>query len=366
MTETLSRKALNRATLARQLLLERSTMGPLEAVERLVGLQAQEAKPPFIGLWTRLIEFEHGDLTGLLQSRQLVRATALRGTLHLMSANDFATFRATLQPMLSAAMRSILKARADEIDLDGLIERATAYLDRSPATFQEVRQYISDAYPGGDVRALGYAIRTHIPLVQVPAKTLWGYPAAASFALAESWLGEPMSTELRTEELVLRYLAAFGPATVADAEAWSYLRGLRPIFEALRPKLVVFRDERKRELFDLPDAPRPHEDAPAPIRFLPDFDNLVLSHVDRTRVISEAHRKRIDTPNLRIPGLFLVDGFVAGRWKLEQKKREALLVIEPFEEITDSNRQELVREGMRLAEFAAPDAGNWGVTFSAE
>jgi len=204
---------------------------------------------------------------------------------------------------------------------------------------------------------MAYAIRMHLPLVQVPTDDAWGFPAASDFALADDWLGKKIPTEeAPAHMLVRRYLAAFGPATPKDAQVWSGLQSLRAAFEELRPELVTFRDERKRELFDLPDAPRPDEDTPAPVRFLPEFDNLVLAHDDRTRVIADEHRPKVTLKNLQVRATFLVDGFVAGAWKVERKKKTATLVLEPFGKLTKKTLTELEREGEALLRFVEEDA----------
>jgi len=355
----LTTRQLNRALLARQMLLAREEAGavnPVKAVERLAGLQAQVPRPPFVGLWTRLAGFRREDLLAPLHSREIVRVTAMRGTLHLLSARDYVSLRGALQPGLTRGMQSILRERA-AFDFAGLEREARAFFGGAPATFDAFRDHLKTRDPECDERAMAYAIRTHVPLVQVPTETAWGFPAAADFAMADAWLGTPVSTDpAPAEALVLRYLAAFGPATPGDAQVWSGLQGLREVFAALRPSLVTFRDERKRELFDLPEAPRPEEDLPAPVRFLPEFDNLVLSHDDRSRIVADEHRPHVVTKNLQVRATFLVDGFVAGTWKTERKKKTATLVIEPFDTLTKQTRAALEREGDALLRFLEEDA----------
>jgi hypothetical protein len=261
-------------------------------------------------------------------------------------------------------MQAVLGARTRGLDLDRLNAAARACLDERPCTFEELRSVLRKAWPRADERAMGYAVRTHLPLVQVPTDTRWGWPGAAAFAVAESWIGARLDGEGDPKALVLSYLGAFGPAAVRDAETWSYLKGLGPAFEALRPKLRVFRDERGRELFDLPKAPRPPESTPAPVRFLPDYDNLLLSHADRRRVIADEHRSRVATANLRILPTFLVDGFVGGTWKIERARAAASLVLEPFEALSRKTRSELVEEGEALVRFVEPDARKFEVRFA--
>lgn len=354
---TLTNRQLNRALLARQMLLSREPATAAGAVERLAGLQAQVARPPFVGLWTRLEGFRREDLLAPLRQRQIVRVTAMRATLHLMTAADYVGLRGALQPALARGMQAILRERAQSFDLDAIEAEARAFFGGAPATFDALRNHFKEKDPESDERAMAYAIRTHLPLVQVPTDATWGFPAAADFAMADAWLGTQVSKEpAPAHELVRRYLAAFGPATPGDAQAWSALQGLRAVFEELRPTLVTFRDERKRELFDLPEAPRPAEDTPAPVRFLPEFDNLVLSHDDRTRVIADEHRPRVVTKNLQVRATFLVDGFVAGTWKTERKKKSAVLLIEPFAKIDKKTMAALAAEGDALLRFIEEDA----------
>lgn len=352
----LDRRQLNRATLARQMLLGRERTGLLPAIERLGGLQAQLARPPFIGLWSRLEGFRREDLTELLQRREAVRATMMRCTLHLVSARDYLALRPALQPVLTRSMTSILRTRKADIDVAQVISAARDYLAAGPRTFEEIRDHLVSKMPG-DERAMGYAVRTQVPLVQVPGGGDWAFPPAAAFALAEAWLGRPLpAAGDGARGLVLRYLAAFGPASPADAQVWSGMQGLREAFEELRPELVTFRDERGRELFDLPGAPRPAADVPAPARFLPDFDNLVLAHDDRSRLIADEHRPLVSKPNLVVLPTFLVDGRVSGTWSIQKSRGTAVLSMEPFAAIPTGARDELLDEGHRLVRFVEPGA----------
>ena len=360
-TDVLTRRQLNRATLARQMLLAREEISAVAAVERLCGLQAQEAKPPFIGLWTRVAGFRREALHQALHERAVVRATLMRATLHLMSAGDYAAFRPALQPVMTQAIR-VLGARAEGLDLDAVLPVARGLLGERPLTFEELRPLLLEAFPGVNDRALGYAVRTHLPLVMVPTQDRWGFPAAASFTLAESWLNAPLSDDAGAPwALVLRYLAAFGPATAADMQSWSGLQGMKRVLDGLRPNLSVFKDERGRELFDLPDAPRPNGETPAPPRFLPEFDNLVLSHADRTRVLADEHRGLVVTKNLRVRATFLWDGFVAGTWQMERKRQTATLRITPFVLLPMAAADALTAEGEALMRFAEDDAASFAI-----
>jgi hypothetical protein len=358
----LTRRALNRATLARQMLLRREPVKPATAVERLAGLQAQAARPPFVGLWSRLDGFRREVLVRAIERQQVVRGTLMRGTLHLVTRTDYVRFRRTLQPMLTAGLRSILRGRMDALDVAAAVAEARAWFDQAPRTFDALRAHLDDRFPGADVRGLAYAVRMELPLLQVPAPAeRWAYAARADFAVAETWLGASLAPGDASEALVVRYLEAFGPAAIADAQTWCGLGGLGTVFEQLRPKLRAFQDERGRELFDLPHAPRPDADEEAPVRFLPEWDNLLLSHADRSRVIADAHRPAITTANLRLPGTFLVDGFVAGTWVVERKKKAVTLELRPFSPLQRSVATALEEEGEALARFMEPDATTFAV-----
>ena len=348
-------RELNRATLARQGLLERTRATPERMVERLAGMQAQEPKPPFIGLWSRVEGFDASDLRAALRSGAVVRATLMRSTLHLMSARDYRALRAALQPALDASMASILKARGEGIVVDDVLDAARDLLGGgAELTFDEIRDALSERFPDVDPRALGYATRTGVPLVMVPTRDTWGFPRDARFRLAPD-----LDPELRTAELAGRYLAAFGPATPADVQVWSGLKGVKTALGEL--DLV----EVDKGLFDLPDAPRPKPDSPAPVRLLPAFDNLLLAHRDRTRIIPDEHRPKVVTKNLRVHPTFVVDGFAAGVWQIESTKKKAALTLTPFEGLTRRHRRELSDEGERLLRFAEPEVDAVDVRFAA-
>ena len=354
---TLTSAQLNRATLARQMLLARESRDVVSAVEQLAGLQAQLARPPFVGLWTRLEGFRRQALIDALHARAIVRVTAMRGTLHLMSARDYIQLRGALQPALDLGLK-VVKDRPVIDDLDVLHADARAFFGAKTSTFEGLRVYFKAKYPEADERAMAYVIRMRLPLVQVPTDATWGFPSAANFAMADDWLQAAVrATAASAHELVRRYLAAFGPATIADAQTWSGVPSLRTVFEDMRPALVTFRDEKKKELFDLPDAPRPDEETPAPIRFLPDFDNLVLAHADRSRFIADEHRSRITTKNLQVRATFWIDGRAAGTWKVESKKKLATLILEPFAALDKKILAALEPEGLAVLQFMEPEIG---------
>jgi hypothetical protein len=359
--DVLTVRRLNRATLARQMLLRRERSSVAEAVERLCGMQAQEPRLPFPGLWSRLHGFRREDLHRALHDRTVVRSTLMRGTLHLMSAADYIAHRMTLQPMLTRSL-ALLGTRAEGLDADEVLPVARALLGETPRTFSELRAALVEAFPDSNDRALGFMVRMSLPLVMIPTEERWAFPADSRFGLAEHWLGTAVSNEANTEALVLRYLAAFGPATAGDVQQWSGLQGVKPVLESLRPRLVLFQDERGRTLFDLPDAPRPAEETPAPPRFLPEFDNLVLSHTDRTRVLADKHRQFVlGAKNGRIPATFLVDGWVAGTWRVERKREAATLAMTPFDPLPKNVAATLAEEGDALLRFLEDDAVTFDV-----
>lgn len=350
----MNRRELNRATLARQGLLERHEATPAEMVERLVGLQAQEPRPPFVGLWSRIEAFEAGDLRRALRNGDVVRAALMRATLHLMTARDFAAFRGALQPALDGAMASILKARGEGIVVEEVLHAARRLLTSRQLTFDQIRDALGQEFPDVDHRALGYVTRTGLPLTMVPTGDAWGFSRDSQFALA----GE-VDERPATQELVRRYLAAFGPATPADMQIWSGLKGLSAVFKELEPELEVV----EGKLYDLPGAPRPG-DTQAPVRFLPAFDNMLLAHKDRTRIIADEHRPRVVTKNLRVHPTFLVDGFAAGTWSIKATKRRATLALEPFAKLSKKVQGDLAEEGEALLRFAEPRVNKLDICYT--
>lgn len=362
---TLTRAQLNRATLARQLLLVREPVSAVEVVQRLAGMQAQEPKHPFIGLWTRVEGFARDELLAALRERAVVRATLMRSTLHLMSAADYAAVRMALQPSRTVALR-VLGARSEGLDLDAVLPAARTLLHGTPLTFDAIRAGLQAQFPEVNGRALGYAVRTMVALVMVPGEDEgWGFRRVSEFTLADEWLDELLAEGAgAAEALATRYLGAFGPASAKDLERWSAVAGCKAVLDGMRDRLEVFADERGRELFDLPDAPRPDADVPAPARLLPEFDNLVLAHDDRSRVIADEHRPLVTTKNLRVKATFLVDGAVAGTWTVAVKRNVATLALAPFAKLPKAAVDELKAEAEGLLAFVEPDAKAHSVEFA--
>src|SRR5262252_2578161 len=365
-TDTLNLRALNRALLARQMLLCPAPLpaGPGRAkavigmVEHLAGLQAQAPFPPYFGLWSRLAGFRPADLAKLLVSRQVVRIALMRSTIHLVSARDCLTFRPLLQPVLDRSLPAIFGKQFASLDAGALAEAGRALVDAEPRTFSELGNLLAPDWPGHAPTALAQGIRALVPLVQVPPRAVWGAAGLPRHTSAEAWLGRRLDSGPSPDVLVTRYLAAFGPASVADVQAWSGLTRLGEVVDRLRPGLRAFRDERGRELFDLPDAPRPAPDAPAPVRLVAEFDNLILSHADRARVVSDGNRLRLYSRNGIFPGTVLLDGFVSGTWRLTRSRRTAVLTVELFGPVSSRDRAAVGDEALRLLRFAADGDGH--------
>ena len=356
--DVLGPRELNRATLERQMLLRRRKLSAVEAIEHLVGMQAQAPAPPYVGLWTRLEDFHPDELARLILERRAVRIALMRNTVHLVSARDCLALRPLMQPVFDRTLYSTRANRAhlEGIDIEALVAAGRALLEERPRTAKELGELLQEQWPERDPASLARAIRHLVPLVQVPPRGLWGKSGPAAHTTAEAWLGCPLDSAPSLEETILRYLGAFGPATVKDVQTWSGLTRLGEVIERLRGRLRIFRDERGRELFDVPDAPMPDPDTPAPPRFLPEFDNLILSHADRTRVIAEEYRKAIASKNGMVPASVLVDGFVRGTWKTERSRGKASLEIKPFEPLTNEDRGALAKEGERLIRFTGAES----------
>jgi hypothetical protein len=352
--QVLSTRVLNRTLLERQLLLRRSPLGVVEAVEHLAGMQCQEPPAPFYGLWSRLEGFEAAELVALLESHAVLRTTLMRATLHLTSADDFLAWRPMHQAMLEKRFAgSGFMKQLDGVDVAEVIEAGRAGLAETPGTTASIGRALAERWPRHDKTALAYAVRFCVPLAQLPPRgtSLERQGGQAVVAPVETLLGRPLGEETAPDALLLRYLAAFGPASVADMRLWSGLPGLAAAVDRLRPRLRSFRDERGRELLDLPGAPIATGDEPAPPRFLPWFDNLLLGHDDRSRVLPYGHRLGVVGGS----AFLLVDGFARATWRIERAPGQATLHIQPLEPLELGD--DVLAEGERLLEFAAPSAG---------
>ena len=317
-----------------------------DALEHLVGLQAQNPNGPYFGLWSRLEDFAPDDLAELIDRRMVVRIALMRWTLHVVTARDCLALRPLVQPCMDRRMRAQFGRHLADVDLDEVAAEGRALVEQQPRSLGDVGRILADSRPGIEPSALGNALAALAPLVQVPPRGLWGRNGRAVQTTAERWLGRPLEPPGPPDVLILRYLAAFGPASPDDLRTWSGMRGLSRAIERLRPSLSSYRDEQGRELLDVPGAPLPDGDTPAPPRFLPECDNAVLAHADRARIVSEAHRRLVTAHKT-----FLVDGFVRGTWKVIRGPRDATLVISAIAPIARDDRLALAEEGARLLAF---------------
>jgi hypothetical protein len=321
-------------------------------------MQAQAPTPPYIGLWTRLKNFHPDELERLILERRAVRIALMRNTVHLVSARDCLALRPLMQPVFDRTLYSSRANRAhlEGIDIEALVAAGRTLLEVKPRTAKELGELLQEQWPERDPTSLARAIRHLVPLVQVPPRGVWGKSGPAAHTTAEAWLGRPLDPAPSLEETILRYLGAFGPATVKDVQTWSGLSRLGEVIERIRGSLRIFRDESGKELFDVPEAPMPDPDTLAPPRFLPEFDNLILSHADRTRIIAEEYRKAIASKNGMVPASVLVDGFVRGTWKTKRSRDKVALEIKPFEPLAKKNRDALAEEGERLIRFTGAES----------
>jgi hypothetical protein len=362
VTERLDRRTLNRTLLDRQLLLERPALGVPDAVAHLLGLQSQTPSSPYPGLWTRLARFDFAELGALLTQRRVARLALMRGTVHLVTAADALLLRPWLQPALDRRLSSSQWARGIAgVDRAELVAHARRLLTEQVLGPAELRTALGEHFPDADPASLVNAVRVWVPLVQVPPRGLWGATGQPRYALADDWLGAPL-TPPDPAALVRRYLAAYGPATPADMQKWSGLTGLKHLFTTLGLRTYTAPDGRT-PLYDLPDATLTDPSLPVPARYVADFDNLLLSHADRTRILAEAHRPRVMTVNGIIRGTILIDGFVAGTWRFTRTKSRAAVIVTPFVPLRPADRETLTREGTRLLAASDPGEGARQVRF---
>jgi Winged helix DNA-binding domain len=349
VTDVLSRRGLGRATLARQYLLDRAPVPAIDAIEHLAGLQAQAPLAPYVGLWTRLRDFAADELSELTQRRQVVRLHLMRTTVHLVSARDCLDWRALFRPLHAADFSAHFRRGIDGVDLDTLLGQARRLLDERPRTRAELGRLLAAHWPDADPAVLAYAATYHLALCQVPPRGIWGRSGPAAWAPVESWLGARLGS-VPVDQLLVRYIRAFGPASVADIQLWSGLTRLREVAERL--PLRTFRGPAGEVLYDLPDALRPGEDTPAPPRFLPAYDNVLLSHADRSRLIPDGRPVPLPAGNGATAGTFLIDGMWRGTWQVRGRD----LRIRPFTRLGGADHDALAAEAARLRDFLAPVA----------
>jgi hypothetical protein len=355
----LGQRALNRALLARQMLLRRTNLSATKAIERLVGMQAQVPSSPYVGLWSRLEGFHHDELSGLISSRRAVRMSLMRCTIHLVTDRDCLALRPVMQAVLERGFYkgSPFARRIEGVDVDAVLAAGREALEEKPRTTADLRKLMTMRWSDYDADSLAYAVHYLVPMVQIPPRGLWSGHGLPTFTTCEAWLERSFAAGPSPDEMVMRYLAAFGPATVADIQSWSGLARVRAVTERLRPRLRTFRDEKGRELLDVPRGLLPDPETPAPPRFLPDFDNALLAHDDRSRILAYEHRRLIGRPTV------LIDGFAVGFWKLTREHRAVTLVIETLKPISKKDAKAVETEGLQLLDFIAEGATAKGIRF---
>jgi Winged helix DNA-binding domain len=347
----LSRRELNRALLARQLLLRRHELSAEQALEQLVGMQAQEPQAPYVGLWSRLEAYDPNELSDLVANRAAVRGTLMRCTVHLVTRRDWARLWSLTGPARERGFRASPFARElKTVELQPLLAAGRALLTQEALSRPELAARLSERWPGVDPPSLAQAASILIPVVQVTPRGLWGQGGQARWATSEAWFGTSLEEPADIQDVIRRYLAAYGPASVRDMQSWSGLTGLREYVTNMRQTLCVFQDEQGQELFDVPGAPLPDPATPAPTRFLAPFDNVQLAHAERSRIIDRAHREHVYRD--RLMRAFLIDGFIAGSWQIKQ----GVLTVSPVRALTRAELHDLEQEGLRLLDLLAPGA----------
>jgi winged helix DNA-binding protein len=363
--EVLTARALNRALLERQGLLARQRTTPMTMVERLVGMQAQVPENPYVALWSRLAAFAPEDLSGAIERRAAVRAQLMRATIHLVSARDCLAFHPITAEVLAKVFRPPWLAGLAGADVGAVVAAGMDALAEEPRTRADLAALLAPRWPGADPLALAYAVTYNAPLVQVPPRGRWRATGRAAWAPAEAFLGAPLAAEPDVDAMIHRYLAAFGPATVADIRTWSGLTGLRAVVERLRPRLRAFRDEGGRELLDVEDGRLPDLDTPAPVRFLPEYDNVALAHADRSRLFAGTGPGAPLPRGGRAIGTLLVDGFHRANWQIAADG--ATLTVDRFVPLPGDppgSVEAIVAEGEALLAFMTPEAGERRVVFA--
>jgi len=359
----LSLRALNRATLVRQWLVERRSATALEAIEHLVGMQAQAPLAPYVGLWTRLRDFQPAELADLIEGRQAVRGSAMRATIHLLSSRDFLAFRPLVQPRLEREVyqnQTFGRKRLEGIDMPAVLAAGTDLMASGPKTAAQLRDALAPLFPDREPPALAHAVRCLLPTIQVPPRGIWGKGGNPTMSTADLWLGAPVDPNPSVDKMVLRYLAAYGPASIADIQTWSGLTRLAEVVDRLRPSLRTYTDASNgRTLYDLATITLPDEDLPVPTRFIPEYDNLLLSHADRSRFIPNTTRRTLTLNETLTRGSILHNAHPTAFWKLtRQGKSATTLEIEPPAKLTKQAMSDIESEAHHLLTFTSPDASH--------
>lgn len=351
---TLSLRQLNRATLERQLLLRRSTLAVPDAVEHLLGLQAQVPLVPYTTLWSRLEAFTPAWLADPLRERTLVRASLMRSTVHLVSADDALRLRPHMQVVLARAFGGTAWARTlrqQGADLDAVMAAGRRALDERPRNRAALGPLLAQEFPGLDVESMTIAVTYLVPVVQATPRGVWGERAQPRWMTMSGWLGDRQPTPLDLATLVQRYLRAFGPATVKDVQAWCGLTRLREVADGLGSRLRRYRSDDGAELLDLADATLPDPDTPAPVRFLAEYDNATLGYADRRRILADGDHEWLAAGPGGAVGSVLVDGHVRATWALRRSGPSVSLEVHQAVRLDDATRAEVEAEAQRLLDL---------------
>jgi hypothetical protein len=359
VTPVLGRRALGRATLARQLLLGREIRPVAAALEHLVGLQAQVPLVPHLALWDRLAGYDPAELDSLITSRQVVRTQLMRTTIHTVTAADALALRPLLQPVLDRTFASTAWGqRLRGQDVAAVVADAAELLAERPLGRAALQRELAARHPGLDAEAVAFGVSYWVPWVQPPPRGLWGRSGAAVMTTVDAELRSTTAGPMTLQDLVLRYLTAFGPASVRDVQAWCGLTRLREVVDGLGPRLRRFRTEDGAELVDVPDGPLPDADVPAPARFLAEYDNVLLSHADRSRVVDEGDHVLLHGGPGGWTGTVLVDGLMRATWAARRERDATVLHVRRSVPLSSADRRDLAEEGLRLLAFLAPGRGH--------
>lgn len=357
----LGQRALNRTLLERQHLLTRTTMPAFSMVEHLVGMQAQAPLSSYVGLWDRLSGFEASELAALMTSRDVARVHLMRGTIHLVSAADAFLLRPFVRPVMAGGLTGHFGKQLQGVDVEAVVSLGRKLLVEQPRTRTELRKVFAERWPEWDGDAMAFAVGYLAPTVQVTPRGVWGSNGPATYGDLETWLGGTLHPDPPVGEIVLRYLRAYGPASVMDVQAWSGLTKLREVVGSLDLRRYV--DAEGNELYDVRDGVLADPDTPSPARFLPEYDNVLIAHADRSRVIPSGRRIPLPPGNGAAMGTILVDGMYQGQWRTRRAKAEAVLEITPFRRLTAAEKDDLTDEGVRLLQFVAPGNPAYDVVF---
>jgi Winged helix DNA-binding domain len=340
----LTARARNRTLLLRQHLLERTTMPALEMVDHLIGLQAQESLPPYLSLAARIEEFRAAELSDALEERRAVRFLTMRGTIHVLTPDDALTLRPWVQPALDRQSASNQMSRpAKAVAADDLVAECRRLLADGPLPVKTLGERLAEAFPGVPAGALAHKARERAPMVQVPPRGLWQRSGGVRYQTVENHLGRDMA-DLDVKALVRRYLRAFGPATAADMTVWSRVTHLGPVFASMRDELEVVECADGHRRYDVPDAPYADEETPAPVRLLGGYDNVWLSHADRSHIVPYDVRGQWAGRNGGVGNTVFVDGLMSGLWWW----RGGTVELSLFRRLTGAQRADLDSEVDRV------------------